>query len=47
MVRLLQQAITELNALQIDNENIKLILQSAIAAINAAVILTQAIKGGS
>lgn len=47
VVRLLQQAITELNALQIDNENIKLILQSAIAAINAAVILTQAIKGGS
>lgn len=45
IVRLLQQAITELNSLNIDNENIRLILQSAITAINAAVTLTLAIKG--
>jgi len=45
IVKLLQQAITVLNSLNIDNENIKLILTSATTAINAAITLTLAIKG--
>lgn len=45
IVGLLQQAVGVLNSLNIDNENIRLVLQSATAAINAAVTLTLAIKG--
>lgn len=45
IVKLLQEATGVLNALNIDNENIRLIIQSAVAAINAAVTLTLAIKG--
>ena len=47
VVKYLQQAVTILGSLNIDNEQIKLILASATAAINAAVTLTLAIKGGS
>lgn len=47
IVGLLQQAIEVLGALKIENENIRLVLQSAVAAINAAVTLTLAIKGGN
>jgi hypothetical protein len=45
IVKLLNEAVAVLNALQIDNENIRLVIQSAIAAINSAVTLTLAIKG--
>lgn len=45
IVNLLQQATTVLASLNIDNENIRLVLQSAVTAINAAVTLTLAIKG--
>lgn len=45
IVALLQQATGVLGSLNIDNENIRLVLQSAIAAINSAVTLTLAIKG--
>lgn len=45
IVSLLQQASALLTQLNIDNQNIQLILQSAVAAINAAVTLTLAIKG--
>jgi hypothetical protein len=45
IVKLLQQATSVLAALNIDNENIRLVLQSAVTAINAAVTLTLAIKG--
>lgn len=45
IVSLLQQASTLLAQLNIDNQNIQLILQSAVASINAAVTLTLAIKG--
>jgi len=45
IVKLLQQATSVLNSLNIDNENIRLVLQSAVTAINAAVTLTLAIKG--
>lgn len=47
IVKLLQQATGVLNSLNIDNQNIKLIIQSAVASINTAVTLTLAIKGGS
>lgn len=47
IVKLLQQAATVLSGLDINNENIKLILTSAVTAINTAVTLTLAIKGGS
>lgn len=47
IVKLLQQAVAVLNGLNIDNENIKLVLASATTAINTAVTLTLAIKGGS
>lgn len=47
IVNLLQQALTVLNSLNIDNENIKLVIASAVTAINSAVTLTLAIKGGS
>lgn len=46
IVKLLQQAIGVINSLNIDNENIKLVLTSAVTAINAAVTITLAIKGG-
>ena len=46
IVNLLQQAVAVLNSLNIDNQNIKLILTSAVTAINSAVTLTLAIKGG-
>lgn len=46
IVKLLQQAMGVLNSLNIDNENIKLILTSAVTAINSAVTITLAIKGG-
>lgn len=45
ILALLQKAVAELNGLNIDNENIRLIIASATAAINAAIVLTQAIKG--
>lgn len=45
IVSLLQQASTVLASLNIDNENIRLVLQGAVAAINSAVTLTLAIKG--
>lgn len=45
IVSLLQQASGLLTQLNIDNENIRLVLQSAVAAINSAVTLTLAIKG--
>lgn len=45
IIKLLQEATAVLNALNIDNENIKLIIASATAAINSAIVLTQAIKG--
>lgn len=47
IVKLLQQAITVLNGLNIDNENIRLVIASAVTAINTAVTLTLAIKGGT
>lgn len=47
IVALLQKAVGVLNSLNIDNENIKLVITSAVAAINTAVTLTLAIKGGS
>lgn len=47
IVKILQQAIGVINSLQIDNENIKLVLASAVTALNTAVTLTLAIKGGS
>lgn len=45
IVKLLQEATAVLNSLNIDNDNIKLIIASAVAAINSAVTLTLAIKG--
>lgn len=47
VVKLLQEAITVLNSLNIDNQQIKLIIASATTAINSAVTLTLAIKGGN
>jgi hypothetical protein len=47
IVALLQKAAQVLAALNIDNENIKLVITSAVTAINTAVTLTLAIKGGS
>ena len=47
IVGLLQKATEVLNSLNIDNQNIKLIITSAVTTINAAVTLTLAIKGGS
>lgn len=47
IVGLLQQAISVLNSLNIENENIRAVITSAVAAINAAVTLTLAIKGGN
>lgn len=47
IVKLLNEATGVLNALQIDNENIRLVITSAVTAINAAVTLTMAIKGGA
>jgi hypothetical protein len=46
IVKLLQEATAALNSLNIDNQNIRLVLQSAVTAINSAVTLTLAIKGG-
>lgn len=45
IVKLLNEATAVLSTLNIDNENIRLVIQSAVAAINAAVTLTLAIKG--
>lgn len=45
IVALLQKAVGALNGLNIQNENIRLVIASAIAAINTAVTLTLAIKG--
>lgn len=45
IIALLQKAVTEISALNIGNDNIRLVLQSAAAAINSAIVLTQAIKG--
>lgn len=45
IVKLLNEATAVLTALNIDNENIRLIITSAVTAINAAVTLTLAIKG--
>ncbi len=47
IVGLLQQATAILNTLNIDNENIRAVITSAVTAINAAVTLTLAIKGGN
>jgi hypothetical protein len=47
IVKLLQEATAVLGSLNIGNENIRVVLQSAVTAINAAVTLTLAIKGGS
>lgn len=47
IIKLLQEATAVLNALNIDNENIKLVIASATAAINSAITLTLAIQGGS
>lgn len=47
IVGLLQQAIGVLNALNIDNENIRAVITGAVTAINAAVSLTLAIKGSN
>lgn len=47
ILKLLQQSITVLNGLNIDNEKIKLVIASAVTAINTAVTLTLAMKGGS
>lgn len=45
IVKLLQQAVGVLNALDIGNADIKLVLTSAVTAINSAVTITLAIKG--
>jgi len=45
IVALLQKASIILAAVHVDNENIQLVLTSAVTAINAAVTLTLAIKG--
>lgn len=47
ILNLLQKAVGVLNSLNIDNENIKLVIASAVTAINTAITLTLAIKGGS
>lgn len=47
IVKLLQQAATVLNSVHVDNQNIQLVITSAITAINTAVTLTLAIKGGA
>lgn len=47
IVKLLQQASTVLAQLNIGNQQIQLVLSTAVAAINAAVTLTLAIKGGA
>ena len=47
IVALLQKAAGVLNSLNIANNDIKLLIAGATAAINSAVTLTLAIKGGS
>lgn len=47
IVKLLQQANAILATLNIENENIRLVVASAMTAIGSAVTLTLAIKGGS
>ena len=47
IVKLLQQAAAILNSLNIGNENIRLLLSGAVAAINSAVTLTLAIRGNN
>ena len=46
IVELLQRAASFLSTLDVGNENIKLVLTSAVTAINTAVTLVLAIKGG-
>ena len=45
IVAILQKAALALSQLQIDNEQIRLVIASAVTAINTAVTLTLAIKG--
>lgn len=45
IVKLLQQASAILNSLNINDENLRLLLSGAVAAINSAVTLTLAIRG--
>ena len=45
IIAILQKAATALTQLQIDNEQIRLVITSAVTAINTAVTLTLAIKG--
>lgn len=47
IVALLQKAVGVIDSLNIDNDNIKLVLTSAVTAINAAVTITLAMKGGA
>lgn len=44
IVKLLQQAATVLGQLHVNNQNIQLVITSAITAINTAITLTLAIK---
>lgn len=45
IVALLQKAVAVLNTLDVGNQNIRLVLTSAVTAINTAITLTLAIKG--
>lgn len=45
IISILQKAVQALNSLNIENENIKLVIASAVTAINTAITLTLAIKG--
>lgn len=47
IVKLLQQAATILQSLNIGNQDVQLLLSGAVAAINSAVTLTLAIQGGN
>lgn len=47
IVALLQKAAQALATIQVSNQDIQLVITSAITAINTAVTLTLAIKGGS
>ena len=45
IVALLQKAVQALNSVHVGNDKIQLVISSAVTAINAAIVLTQAIKG--
>lgn len=45
IISILQKAVQALNSLNIENKNIKLVIASAVTAINTAITLTLAIKG--